>query len=137
MLASLLLLAVIGSTLNAAQNDESIVKIDVDATLYKKHQVCIADLRNVSGKITEIQLVPIVDNEQALDQLLMHLYWDGRQTPFVVCSLGEFLEMLKGGRMTERLPEMVFRNGFRIFIECIAGKHDKSWKKPELKEGCL
>ncbi len=122
MLANLLLLVVIGSTLNAAQNDESIVKIDVDATLYKKHQVCIADVRNISGKIMEIRLIPRVDGEQALDQLLMHLYWDNQQTPFVVCSVREFLEMLKSGSRNEPPPEMVFSNGFRIFIECIAGK---------------
>ncbi len=122
MLASLFMLAVIASTLSPAPNDHSLAKIEVDAILYKKHQVCIADVHNVSGKITTIRLNPSVDSEQELDQLLMHLYWDGRQTPFVVCSVREFLEMLESDRMPEPLPEMVFSNGFRIFIECIAGK---------------
>lgn len=122
MFAGLLLLAVIALTVSHAKNDSSIVKIDVDAVLYKKHQVCIADVHNVAGKITKIQIKPSVDTQKELDQLLIHLYWDGRQTPFVVCSVREFLEMLESAPVPEKLPEMIFSNGFRIFIECIAGK---------------
>lgn len=122
VLVSALVLVGAAATLTAAKVKQSEVKIEVDATLYKKHQVCLADVRNMAGKITAIHLVPSVSSKEALDQLLIHLYWDGRQTAFIVCSVRELLDLLGPDGMPENMPELVFSKGFRIFVECVAGK---------------
>ena len=53
-------------------------RISVDATLHRKHQVCLADVRGTSGRITAIHLIPFLRDREALDGLMIHWYWDGR-----------------------------------------------------------
>lgn len=97
-------------------------RINVDVTLYRKHQVCMVDVRGVAGKITAFQLVPSVGDRSALEELMVLLYWDGEQTPFIVCSVKELRNLLAADGTPIHLPEPVFSNGFRIFVECVAGK---------------
>ena len=120
----LMTLFVLAGTLSArtsAEVKQPSEKITIDATLYKKHQVCIADVRNTPGIITSIHITPSVSGPQALDQLLLHLYWDGLHTPSIVCSVRELLELFGPDGTPDNLPEMTFSDGFRIFVECIGG----------------
>lgn len=97
--------------------------IEVDATLYKKHQVCLADVRGISGHIERLQLVPSVDRPEDLQDLKVLWFWDGGTTPFIVCSLGELFDLLEpDGSPRKALPILSFSEGFRIFIECPRGR---------------
>ena len=97
------------------------VTIDVDVTLYRNHQVCLIDVRDTAGKITAIHLVPSAKDPAALDDLMVCLFWDGQQTPFIACSLPELLSLLdKDGKPVD-MPELAFGKGFRIFLECVSG----------------
>jgi iron(II)-dependent oxidoreductase len=95
--------------------------IPVDATLYRKHQVCIADVRGTAGKITQIHLVPSVKSQEVLDDLMICVFWDGCQTPFIACSLQQLLGLLAEDGSPANMPELVFGKGFRIFLECTSG----------------
>lgn len=95
--------------------------IPVDATLYRKHQVCVADVRGTAGKITEIHLVPSVKSQEVLDDLMICLFWDGCQTPFIACSLRQLLGLLAEDGAPANMPELSFGKGFRIFLECTSG----------------
>jgi len=97
----------------------------VDVTLYRKHQVCLADVRDTAGEITEIHLVPSVESQETLEELMVLLYWDGGQTPFIVCSLGELLSLVAPDGTPIHMPELVFSKGFRIFVECVTGRGGK------------
>ena len=78
----------------AAEADQAnVTQIIVDATLYHKHQVCLADVRDTAGTITAVSLTPAVSRQNALDELMVRLYWDELQTPFVTCSVRQFLEL--------------------------------------------
>ncbi len=96
-------------------------RIRVDATLYRKHQVCLADVRDTAGRITAIHLVPSVQGNEALDGLMICLFWDGCRTPFIACSLKELLGLLGEDGTPVHMPELVFGKGFRIFLECASG----------------
>ncbi|MHC4111362.1 MAG: SUMF1/EgtB/PvdO family nonheme iron enzyme [Planctomycetota bacterium] len=100
-------------------------RIHVDATLYKKHQVCLADVRNTAGMITAISIVADVDDQYDLDGLKVCVFWDGQSTPFIACSLGDFLKLFGDDRSGKDVPDLVFSNGFRIFIESPSGKGGK------------
>jgi len=105
MVALLAVAAPPGST-EAAPAGETV--IPVDATLYLKHQVCLADVRGTAGRITAIHLVPAVSREEALDGLMIHWYWDGRPTPSIVCSLRELLGLLAPDGTPVHMPELAF-----------------------------
>ncbi len=107
------------SSATVAAEPPARTRIPVDVTLYRKHQACLADVRGTAGKITAIHLVPSIGTQEALDELMIHLFWDGSHTPFIVCSVGEFLSLLGPDGTPRHMPELVFSNGFRIFVECI------------------
>ena len=97
-------------------------RIPVDVTLSRRHQACLADVRGVAGRITAIHLIPSLEDQRALDRLMIRLYWDGRQTPFIACSVKELLGLLGPGGAPVHLPELNFSDGFRIFAECTSGR---------------
>lgn len=97
-------------------------RIPVDVTLYRKHQACLAEVRNTAGKITAIHLVPSVSRQEALDDLMIHLSWDGGDTPFIVCSVKELLSLLGPDGTPRHMPELVFSKGFCIFLECVGSE---------------
>ena len=101
---------------------QSETSIPVDVTLYKKQQACLADVRGIAGRITAIQLVPSVDNEESVDELMITLYWDGRQTPYITCSVRELHSLVAPDGTPVHMPELVFSDGFRIIAECVSGR---------------
>jgi len=98
------------------------IRLPVDVTLYKRHQACLADVRRTAGRITAIRLFPTVGDRKSLDGLRVHLYWDGRSTPSVVCSTRELLGLLAADGRPVHTPAMAFSEGFRIFLECPRGR---------------
>lgn len=122
----LLSLAIMGSLVVAPAkgggNLSAAEQVPVSVTLYNKHQVCLADVRGTPGRITAIHLTPSVGSQEALDNLMVQFYWDGRQTPFIVCSIRELLALLAPDGTPIHTPPLVFSKGFRIFGECVAGR---------------
>lgn len=96
-------------------------RIQVDAAAFRKHQVCLADVRGTAGRIVALRLVPSVQDPGALDDLKICVFWDGRPSPFVACSLREFLHFVADDGTLSRVPDLVFDNGFRIVLECVSG----------------
>jgi sulfatase modifying factor 1 len=95
--------------------------IPVDVTLYRRHQACLADVRGVAGRITALHLVPTVANKEALDGLMVCVFWDGCDTPYIACSLRQLLALLDDKGRPVGLPELDFGRGFKIFLECLSG----------------
>lgn len=109
------------ATAFAKDMDDLHIKIDVDVTLHRKHQVCLADVRGTAGRISAIRLLPDVREEKALDGLMVLLFWDGSPTPFIVCSLRELLSQISPDGTPVHMPVMIFSEGFRIILECARG----------------
>jgi hypothetical protein len=112
--------AMLASTF-AKDMDDVQIRTDVDVTLHRKHQVCLADVRGTAGRITAIRLVPDVQEDEALDGLMVLLFWDSSPTPFIVCSLRELLSQMGPDGMPVHMPAMIFSEGFRIILECARG----------------
>ena len=99
--------------------------IPVEATLHRRHQVCLADVRGTAGRITAVQLAPSISEASALDGLMVHWYWDGSEMPSVVCSMTELLRLFDRNGNPVHVPDLVFSSGFRIFVECASGPGGK------------
>lgn len=99
--------------------------IPVEATLHRRHQVCLADVRGTAGRITVVHLVPSVSEATALEGLLVHWYWDGNETPSLVCSIKELLRLFDREGAPVNVPDLIFGSGFRIFVECASGPGGK------------
>ena len=102
-----------------------LASINVDVTLHRKHQACIADIHDAAGRITAIRLTPSVGEPAWLDGLVTYWYWDGSETPFIVCSVKQLLGLLDADGTPRGLPELHFSRGFRILAECATGKGGK------------
>jgi hypothetical protein len=120
---TLLLVGVVPA--RSGQQDQAQRKISIDATLYKKHQVCLADVRKIAGEITEVKINPSVNVQGALEELMICLYWDDSKTPFIACSLGDFLSLFDLDGTPKNMPNLIFSNGFRLFAECPVGRGGK------------
>ncbi|MGB9587277.1 MAG: SUMF1/EgtB/PvdO family nonheme iron enzyme, partial [Armatimonadota bacterium] len=96
--------------------------VPINVTLYSWHRVCLADVRNESGRVISLKLFPSVRHRQDLDGIMVVWYWDGSHTPYIVCTLQQLLDLLAVDGSPSGLPPLYFSNGFRIFLECPFGE---------------
>lgn len=124
-IAVVMAVLLLASPLASRADTAAATRIPVDAAVYRRHQVCLADVRGTAGRITGIHMVPALREGGDLEGLKVCLFWDGAQTPFVACSLAQFLHLFDDDGMPAHMPEMSFREGFRFFLECVSGKGGK------------
>ena len=104
------LLVAVGLPVSAGAEQAATTRIPVDATLYRRHQVCLADVRGAAGRITALHLIPSVSSDEVLDELMIRVHWDGLQTPFIACSLAALLGLLAPDGAPMHLPELALNH---------------------------